>query len=917
MNALVRKEIRLIAPAWGAAMLLAVFPVWFLWPFEFSLYVVAQPPGMVVYAPFALGALLLGLSSFAQELNFGTFSMLLAQPIPRRQLWRVKTTVLAVALGLVLVALWVSLYVRAGSAVEALKNSDLQRALNRPVAAREVLSIIGGIRANILIESLLIGCACTFAAFSSGLWTNLLFRNTSAAFWFSLLIPLGLGLVAGKLFGPLPQEMGALILMIFYSAAGYYWSKKYFLRVQDTQWTGGLVSLPALLGSKTAASDHLAVRTHKPFRALVRKEIQSHQVNLFIAGLLLLTHVAVILVRLIWMGYFDTHRSAGMIWESWPLIWLAMPVLIGGAAVAEERKLGTLENFLCLPTTRRREFAVKFFTVLFFGILLGGVVPLLVEWAGTLIGLPRNVFDVSMSFNWKLVSLASELMFGAAGLAAVAFFASTLTRNLLQAIGLAMVLSLFSVFILTLTVSIGSGQIFGEGLYWLWRGPLIGVIGWPVTVGTVIALAFKNFKELNPGAKIWWRNLRTIFLALFLTALSTSVIYHRVWEMWLPEEPYHQGWYAHAFWNADKGLYSARPVQMESCFWRQAVVLPHGRLWLRQSKVVTNQLLEFEGRYFESARTGGPLKSGFVERNQWREVAVSVAGTFAIQTNGSLWDLTDLEPGINSSTTQMRRVGEETGWEKISGSPSFNHFVGLKSDGSLWEWGTTFVQSNKRSLPRNIVSPVRVGSDADWIAISDAANSSVAMKADGSLWRWGRVAMVRTNNAWIGDFSDVPRRWLSFPQQKPVAISYDGNTVAAVCQDGSLWVGGELRQNFGAPDLIAVAHGQMVRIGAGQHWQEAKWNWNQELVARSVNRLWKWNAYEMRWSNDEPTSPPVLQSKYFDWIAIGSSGNGFYALSGDGKLCQWGSDCSSYYPDSRNFLMPTRIKARTVASLLK
>ena len=370
------------------------------------------------------------------------------------------------------------------------------------------MSIIGGIRANILIESLLIGCACTFAAFSSGLWTNLLFRNTSAAFWFSLLIPLGLGLVAGKLFGPLPQEMGALILMIFYSAAGYYWSKKYFLRVQDTQWTGGPVSLPALLGFKTAASDQLAARTHKPFRALVRKEIQSHQVNLFIAGLLLLTHLAVIVVRRVGMDYFNAHRTAGMIWESWPLLWLMMPVLFGGVAVAEERKLGTLENFLCLPTTRRREFAVKFLTVLCFGILLGGVVPLVVEWAGTLIGLPRNVFDVSMSFNWKLVSLASELMFGAAGLTVVAFFASTLTRNLLQAIGLAMVLSLFSAFLLTLAVSIGSGQLLGDDTSLLWRGPLIGVIGWPVMVGTVIVLAFKNFKELNPGAKIWWRNIK-------------------------------------------------------------------------------------------------------------------------------------------------------------------------------------------------------------------------------------------------------------------------------------------------------------------------------------------------------------------------------------------------------------------------
>jgi hypothetical protein len=214
MTALFRKEIRLVLPAWIAAMVLAIFPVWLVWPGEHSLYSIWQRPGIAVFAPFGLGALLLGLASFAQELNFGTFSMLLAQPVSRRHLWRTKTTVLATALAFVFVALCVSLYVHTESAIETLKATDLQNALRRPVTATEVLSILAGIRRDIWIETLLMGGICTVAAFSSGLWTNLLFRNTSAAFWFSLLVPLGLGLLADKLFGEGVGEMALIPVMV-------------------------------------------------------------------------------------------------------------------------------------------------------------------------------------------------------------------------------------------------------------------------------------------------------------------------------------------------------------------------------------------------------------------------------------------------------------------------------------------------------------------------------------------------------------------------------------------------------------------------------------------------------------------------------------------------------------------------------
>ena len=46
-----------------------------------------------------------------------------------------------------------------------------------------------------------------------------------------------------------------------------------------------------------------------------------------------------------------------------------MPLLIGCEAVAEERRLGTLEGQLCLPVKRRTQFAVKVVVVVALSIL--------------------------------------------------------------------------------------------------------------------------------------------------------------------------------------------------------------------------------------------------------------------------------------------------------------------------------------------------------------------------------------------------------------------------------------------------------------------------------------------------------------------------------------------------------------------
>jgi len=63
-----------------------------------------------------------------------------------------------------------------------------------------------------------------------------------------------------------------------------------------------------------------------------------------------------------------------------------------------------MESLLCLPASRRLQFAVKFFMALLFGTLLGSVLPLALEKTAAAFGAPNSIFDASgghsLQDNW-------------------------------------------------------------------------------------------------------------------------------------------------------------------------------------------------------------------------------------------------------------------------------------------------------------------------------------------------------------------------------------------------------------------------------------------------------------------------------------------------------------------------------------
>jgi hypothetical protein len=123
-------------------------------------------------------------------------------------------------------------------------------------------------------------------------------------------------------------------------------------------------------------------------------------------------------------------------------------------------------------------------------------------------------------------------------------------------------------------------------------------------------------------------------------------------------------------------------------------------------------------------------------------IATGTRHTIALKADGSIWawgynghgQLGDGTTNFNSNPPV--HVGTGNDWSAISAGQY--HTIALKTDGSLWAWGSNVYGQLGNGTNTNSNAPVRVGTATDyWVAISAGLRHTIALKIDGSIWAWG------------------------------------------------------------------------------------------------------------------------------------------------------------------------------------
>jgi len=281
--------------------------------------------------------------------------------------------------------------------------------------------------------------------------------------------------------------------------------------------------------------------------------------------------------------------------------------------------------------------------------------------------------------------------------------------------------------------------------------------------------------------------------------------------------------------------------------------------------------------------------------NTWVAIAARFNHTVALKSDGTLWTWgSNFYGQLGDATNTDRNAPVQTSgggniWVAIAAGD--NHTVALKSDGTLWTWGYNFYGQLGDSSNTNRNTPVEVsGGETTWVAIAAGYVHTVAMKSDGTFLAWGY-----NQNGQLGDGTNIHRN-------TPVQVFGAGNTWVAIAagyahtvalkSDGTLWVWG--RNDFGQlGDGTNTQRNTPVQVsGGGNTWVAIAAGWYHTVALKSDGSLWAWgynaNGQLGDGTNTDSNTPVQVFAKNTQWVAIAAGGNHTVALKSGGSLWAWG-----------------------------
>ncbi len=286
----------------------------------------------------------------------------------------------------------------------------------------------------------------------------------------------------------------------------------------------------------------------------------------------------------------------------------------------------------------------------------------------------------------------------------------------------------------------------------------------------------------------------------------------------------------------------------------------------------------------------------------WVSIAAGQSHSIAVKSDGTLWawgsnSNGQLGLGNTSQKTTPFLVpstpGNNSPWQKVFAGAQSS--FGIKADGTLWAWGSNSSAQLGDGTKINKTSPVQIGgAGIKWASVSSGLYHTFAIDVLGHLWGWGynwngQLSAANMGNTYVTPFSFVGTyKAVSAGYHHSLAISFNGNLYAC---GGNL--SGEIGDGTYGPFAIA-AHWKNILPGIN--------NWvsvfatDASYAIKSDGTLWAWGDNSWGQLGDGTKTNKYVPNQIgmaTNWASI-SAGQQFGAALQSDKLNYCGTGDNTY-----------------------